>query len=64
MEERHEMICDRCNIVLTPMKTGFSYLGHSFRADILRCSDCGQVYIPEDLARGRIAEVEEQYEDK
>ena len=64
MDERQEMICDRCNIILSPMKTDFSYLGHSFRADVLRCSGCGQVYLPEDLVKGRIAEVEEQYEDK
>jgi hypothetical protein len=36
----------------------------SFPADILRCPECGQVYSPEDLVKGRIAAVEMQLEDK
>jgi len=58
------MICARCNKEMKPQKTDFTYLGHSFYADILRCPDCGQVYIPESIAKGRIAEVEMQLEDK
>jgi predicted RNA-binding Zn-ribbon protein involved in translation (DUF1610 family) len=64
MAENKVIICAKCQKELQPTKTYLSYLGHSFSADILRCPDCGQVYIPEELAKGRIAEVEMQLEDK
>ena len=59
-----DMICDLCQVPLEPMKTHFSYLGHAFHTEILRCPECGQVYIPESLAKGRMAEVEMNLEDK
>jgi len=49
---------------LKPEKTYFSYLGHSYYADILKCPGCGEVYIPEELAKGRMSEVETMLEDK
>ena len=49
---------------MKPMNVNFSYLGHSFRAETPRCSGCGQVFISEDLAKGRIAELETELEDK
>ncbi|MDD3826211.1 MAG: hypothetical protein PHY79_09555 [Anaerolineae bacterium] len=58
------VICYQCQKELAPAKTTLSYLGMSFPADILRCPECGQVYIPEDLVKGRIAAVEMQLEDK
>ncbi len=58
------IICCKCQRELVPAKTYLSYLGHSFSATILRCPECGQVYIPEEMAKGRIAEVEMQLEDK
>lgn len=58
------IICYQCQKELAPAKTQLSYLGISLTADILRCPKCGQVYIPEDLAKGRIAAVETQLEDK
>ena len=64
MEERQTMTCSRCNCELKPMKVGFSYLGHSFHAESLRCPACGQVFISEKLVKGRIAEVEMELEDK
>ncbi len=58
------VICYKCQKEMAPAKTNLSYLGLSFPADILKCPECGQVYIPEDLAKGRIAQVEAQLEDK
>ena len=45
-------------------KVNFSYLGHNFHADILKCPVCGEVYISEALVRGRMTEVEMLMEDK
>jgi len=64
MKEKKKLICNRCRVELKAQKTYIEYLGHSFHADIPRCPECGEVYIPEDLAKGRIAEVEMQLEDK
>ena len=64
MEEKHLITCNRCEKKLEPMKTGFSYLGQSFHSNVFRCPGCGQVYVPEELAKGRMAEVETALEDK
>ncbi|MDR3671406.1 MAG: hypothetical protein P4L36_11190 [Holophaga sp.] len=64
MAEPRTLICHRCQKELVPGKTDFSYLGHRFHTDVLKCPDCGQVFIPEELAKGRISEVEMQLEDK
>jgi len=58
------VICHKCQKELKPHRTYFTYLGHSFFTDILKCPECGEVYIPEELAKGRIAEVEMELEDK
>jgi hypothetical protein len=63
-EENKVIICFKCQKELVPTKTFLNYLGHSFSAEIPRCPECGEVYIPEDLVKSRIAEVEMQLEDK
>ena len=64
MEEDKKLLCGKCSVEMVPAPTQFSYLGHVFRTDVPRCPSCGQVFIPEDLARGRMAEVEMALEDK
>ncbi len=64
MAENKTVICFKCKKELIPTKTYLCYLGHSFSVNILKCPDCGQVYIPEELVKSRIAEVEMQLEDK
>ena len=64
MGEKQKLICSLCNLELTPANTNLSYLGHSFRVEAPRCPVCGQVFISEELVKGRIAEVETELEDK
>ena len=64
VENKEKLICCRCNKELVPTQTFFDYLGHNFHTDILRCPACGEVYIPESLVKGRMAEVEQELEDK
>lgn len=59
-----KMICELCNEKMEPLKAQFSYLKRSFSHTVLRCPKCGQVYISEELAKGRIQEVETTLEDK
>lgn len=58
------LICDRCQVKLTRMNVHFSYLDHSFQAEVLRCRKCGQVHLDEDFVRGRMHQVEWELEDK
>ncbi len=64
MQENKEIICYKCQKELVMEKVNFSYLGHNFHADILKCPVCGEVYISEALVRGRMTEVEMLMEDK
>lgn len=66
MEENKDkkIMCYKCKKELELKKTYFNYLDHSFFTEILSCPDCGEVFIPEDLVKGRISEVEMQLEDK
>ncbi|HPR24370.1 MAG TPA: hypothetical protein PLM92_04200 [Bacillota bacterium] len=58
------IVCTKCNVSMEPIDVTFKYLKRSFRHKVLRCSKCGQVYVPEDLAKGRMAEVEAALEEK
>jgi DNA-directed RNA polymerase subunit RPC12/RpoP len=56
--------CARCNKELETKKTVFSYLGLTVAHDVQVCPQCGKVFISEEMAEGKMAEVEEQLEDK
>lgn len=64
MEENKKLICSRCGVELEMHKANFSYLDHSFSTEVMRCPSCGQVYIPESLAKGKMMQVETSIEDK
>lgn len=64
MDGKKKLKCFKCKLEMVPERTDFTYLGQAFFTDILRCPKCGQVYIPEEFAKDRIAKVEEQLEDK
>jgi hypothetical protein len=51
-------------VPLQPGKVDISYLGNSFPVELLKCPNCGLVLIPEELALGKMAEVEKALEDK
>lgn len=56
--------CRRCGEALELKKTVFDYLGNTFSENILCCPRCGEPLIPPELARDRMAEVEQMLEDK
>jgi hypothetical protein len=57
-------MCVNCNVSLQLGKVDISYLGNSFPVDLLKCPNCGLVLIPEEMALGKMAEVEKALEDK
>jgi ssDNA-binding Zn-finger/Zn-ribbon topoisomerase 1 len=58
------IMCGKCNVALEKRRTGFRYLNHTVESDVLRCPKCGQVYVPEELAKGKISQLETTLEDK
>lgn len=63
-QAKQNIVCDRCGIHLTLGKITLSYLGSNFPVDLYKCPQCGLVYIPEDMARGKMQQVERALEDK
>lgn len=60
---KNNLLCDRCQVELTLADVHFSYLNHNFSHKVLRCPECGQVHLDEDLV-ARVKEVEISFEDK
>ena len=63
-EDENRLICARCDAPLEKCETKFDYLGHKFTHLAPKCPICGMVYVSEELAAGRIAEIETLLEDK
>ncbi len=59
-----DMLCLKCNVPLVDEKADFSYLGFNFNTVLPRCPVCRQVYISEELVKGKMSEVETNLEDK
>lgn len=62
--EQTPLICSRHQVPLEPGKVDLTYQGHTFPVEALCCPVCGLAFIPEDLARGRMREVEQTLEQK
>ncbi|WP_427854598.1 DVU_1557 family redox protein [Desulfotomaculum copahuensis] len=56
--------CFKCGLPMEPGKVTVSYLGSSFPVELLKCRQCGLVLITEELALGKMLEVEKTLEDK
>ena len=64
MNEEASLICMKCNVALEPRKTDFSYMGFQFSTIMPRCPLCGLVFVPEEVARGKMLETELELESK
>ena len=63
-EEKRTWKCMKCNKELVKKRTVFTYLGHTFSNEVMCCPKCGKVFIPKELAEGKMAVVEQELEDK
>lgn len=59
-----DLVCGQCLVPLQPGKVVATYLGNTFPVDLLRCPGCGFTYVPEELALGKMLQVEQALEDK
>jgi predicted RNA-binding Zn-ribbon protein involved in translation (DUF1610 family) len=64
LNQKVNIVCVKCGIPLTLGKVKLSYMGSDFPVELYKCSKCGLVYIPEELAKGKMQQVEAALEDK
>lgn len=57
-------ICDKCKEKLVLSNVKVAYLGGNFEVELLKCPKCNNVFIGEELALGKMLEVEKGLEDK
>lgn len=57
-------VCHRCRVNLVVGPATLTYMGNRLTADLPQCPQCGLVLISEELALGKMAEVEQILEDK
>ena len=59
-----KLMCLKCGVKLEKGKAKFMYLDNGFPVELPVCPVCGFVYVPEELALGKVASVERALEDK
>lgn len=63
-QENEKWVCDKCKKKLVSEKVKVKYLDGNFEVALLRCPECKMVFIDEELALGKMLEVEKGLEDK
>lgn len=56
--------CQRCHRDLVVGPISVAYMGNRYTTDLPHCPSCGMVLISEEVALGKMAEVEMILEDK
>jgi len=64
IDKTTEWVCDKCRQALVSQKVKVRYLDGNFEVDLLKCPTCHMVFISDELAMGKMLEVEKGLEDK
>ncbi len=59
-----KLACKKCGVPLVKGSATFGYLDNAFPVELPVCPKCGFIYVPEDLALGKVLSVEKALEDK
>ena len=59
-----KLSCHKCGVPLVRSNAVFGYLDNAFPVELPVCPKGGFVYVPEDLAMGKVLSVEKVLEDK
>ena len=62
--EKRILKCGRCGSDLSKITTNGNYLGFSFPVELDGCSNCGIIYVSEELVDTRVAQLETTLEGK
>ncbi|KUO72152.1 MAG: hypothetical protein APF81_26100 [Desulfosporosinus sp. BRH_c37] len=62
--EKNNILCGMCGVFLELGIQDLKYQKQSMAVDFLKCPKCGQVYISEELVKGKMFEVEKALEEK
>lgn len=62
--EAAEWMCQSCGVQLEMRTVEVAYRGSKYPVELPRCPKCGIVFISEELALGKMAEIERLLEDK
>lgn len=64
IDPQGKLTCRKCGVKLEKGRAKFLYLDNGFPVELPVCPVCGFVYVPEDLALGKVLAVEKSLEDK
>lgn len=64
MDEYKKVKCFKCGKNLEEQEKIFVYLEREFSHNVLCCPECGQVFLPEMLVKGRMKQIEMMLEGK
>ncbi len=64
IEADASLVCGQCQEPLVKGSAKFSYMGNAFPVELPMCPKCKLIYVPEELALGRVLKVEKELEDK
>ncbi len=64
IDPRGKLRCVKCGVSLVKGGARFLYLDNGFPVELPVCPKCGFVYVPEELALGKVLAVEKALEDK
>ena len=59
-----DLMCSKCNVNLEIGPVSLEYLGNGFPVELPKCPKCGMVFVPEELALGKMQHVETSLENK
>lgn len=64
LDPNGKLKCMKCNEIMVKAKAKFRYLENGFPVEMPVCPKCGFIYVPEELALGKVLSVEKSLEDK
>lgn len=64
ISEASDWRCGKCDVPLEARTVEVAYMGSKYPVELPRCPLCGIVFIPEQLALGKMAQIEQLLEDK
>ena len=59
-----QIICGRCDLELVKAKVKLTYMNMRFEEELYKCPKCNQIFVSEQLATGKMLDVEMALEEK